>query len=91
MQQLFPKPNSNYPPASFRMNRPKLCSYCWLLIALSFSPINYAQAYLDPGTGSYAIQIAIGIIFGATYTLKTFGSRLINRLKTRRRKSNVEA
>jgi hypothetical protein len=44
----------------------------------------YAHAYIDPGAGSYAIQIAIGVIFGASYTLKSFGSKLLKRFKNRK-------
>lgn len=64
----------------------RLRSALWLLIPLALSPLSFAHAYLDPGTGSYAIQIAIGLIFGATYTLRNFGSKLISRFRSRKDK-----
>ncbi len=48
----------------------------WLLIPVCLSPLSFAHAYLDAGTGSYVIQVAIGVIFGATYTLKTFSGKI---------------
>ena len=53
----------------------------WLLIPVVLSPLHQAHAYLDPGTGSYIIQVAIGVIFGATYMVKVFWSRIINFFK----------
>ncbi len=56
----------------------------WLLLPIVLSPLHLAHAYLDPGTGSYIIQVAIGIIFGATYTLKVFSGRIVNYFKNLR-------
>lgn len=39
-------------------------------------PTHFVHAYLDPGTGSYAIQALIGVVFGAAYTMRSFGGRL---------------
>lgn len=61
----------------------KIVPWLWLIIPLWLSPLHYVHAYLDPGAGSYAIQMAIGIIFGATYALKSFGSRIIAQFKSR--------
>lgn len=33
-------------------------------------------AYLDPGTGSYILQLAIGILFGVLFALKLFWNRI---------------
>jgi hypothetical protein len=33
-------------------------------------------AYLDPGTGSYLLQLALAGILGASYAVKHFWSRL---------------
>jgi hypothetical protein len=38
---------------------------------LLFFPINLF-AYLDPGTGSYLIQIFLASLFGAIFILKSF-------------------
>lgn len=35
-----------------------------------------AQAYLDPGTGSYIIQIAIGVVAGGVFALKIYWTRV---------------
>ncbi len=58
----------------------------WLIIPLALSP-RLAHAYLDPGSGSYAVQVVIGVLFGATYTLKSFGGRIISRFKKQSGKS----
>jgi hypothetical protein len=36
-----------------------------------------AHAYLDPGTGSYLLQIVIAGLLGAAFTLKLFWKRLL--------------
>jgi hypothetical protein len=35
-----------------------------------------AYAYIDPGTGSYILQIVIASLVGAAFTLKLFWKRL---------------
>ena len=40
-----------------------------------FSPD--AQAYLDPGSGSYLFQIIIGVVLGAGVALRMFWHRII--------------
>ncbi len=44
------------------------------LILLVFSQPAYA--YLDPGSGSYLIQIAIASFFGSLYFIKVFWGRI---------------
>lgn len=34
------------------------------------------DAYLDPGTGSYLLQIAVAALFGGLFFIKTFWSRI---------------
>ena len=50
----------------------------WLLLLLIFIifPINFAHAYLDPGSGNYIIQILIGAILGGAYAIKTYYKRI---------------
>jgi len=36
-----------------------------------------AYAYIDPGTGSYVIQVAIAFVVGALFAAKMFGKRII--------------
>jgi len=43
------------------------------LLLLTVRP---AHAYLDPGTGSYALQIGLAGLFGALFALKSFWRRL---------------
>ncbi len=33
-------------------------------------------AYLDPGSGSYIIQVLLGILFGASYLIKVYWGRI---------------
>ncbi len=41
-----------------------------------------AHAYLDPGTGSYMFQVAIGALLAGLFTLKASWRRLVGFLKT---------
>lgn len=53
----------------------KFSALIWLL-ALIFPPP--AHAYLDLGTGSYVVQIAIATLMGGAFFLKSYWSRLKN-------------
>ncbi len=47
--------------------------YYFLLIAVGvFVLPKLTHAYLDPGTGSYIIQIIIGLLLGGMFFLRTF-------------------
>ena len=48
------------------------------LLALSFVVLMpcHAYAYIDPGTGSYVLQILIAGLVGASFTIKLFGKRI---------------
>jgi hypothetical protein len=46
-----------------------------LLLAIFIKPPP-VYAYLDPGTGSYFFQLAIGGIFGGLFLLKTFWKQI---------------
>ena len=35
-----------------------------------------AHAYLDPGTGSYVLQIVIGVVLSAAFAVKVFWIRI---------------
>ena len=35
-----------------------------------------AYAYLDPGTGSYILQLIIGILFGLLFAVKMFWGKI---------------
>ena len=42
-----------------------------------------AHAYIDPGTGSFIIQVVIGVVAGALVTLKIFWSKVKNFFKSK--------
>ena len=46
-----------------------------LLLYLVFSP-SIACAYIDPGTGSYVLQIVLAVFIGGLYALKIYWRRL---------------
>ena len=48
-----------------------------------------ADAYLDPGTGSYFIQMAIAVFVGGLFALKLFWSKIKLYLKNMFIKKNV--
>jgi len=51
---------------------------CALLAVLaSLLLVREAHAYLDPGTGSYILQILIAGLFGALFMLKVFWGRIV--------------
>jgi hypothetical protein len=39
-------------------------------------PLPTVFAYLDPGTGSYLLQLALAGVLGASYAVKHFWSRV---------------
>lgn len=42
-----------------------------------FVAVKPAQAYLDPGTGSYITQLAIGFLIGGGYFVKMYWQKII--------------
>jgi hypothetical protein len=59
----------------------------WIAAFLIITPLHSAHAYIDAGTGSYAIQVTIGVIFGAGYALRSFGGRFVTKIKHYLRKN----
>lgn len=59
------------------MNKFKLYSYITILFTAIFlsAPVNL-YAYLDPGSGSYFIQIAIAAILGGFYAVKVYWGKI---------------
>ena len=41
----------------------------------------YAHAYLDPGTGSYVFQIAVGAFLGGVFAIKGTWRRVVDFVK----------
>lgn len=64
---------------SFRPHLPwcALLGFCWLL----FPPPTYA--YIDPGTGSYLVQVVIAGLLGVLVSLKIYWARIRTFLKGR--------
>ena len=58
----------------------------WLILFIIFLPLHTAHAYVDPGPGSYVIQIIVGVFFGAIYVTKGFWKNLILKIKNRKKK-----
>jgi hypothetical protein len=46
--------------------------YTCIFIVLIFVSPQLAHAYLDPSSGSYFLQIVIGLAAGAIFTIKTY-------------------
>lgn len=49
-----------------------------LVVALSSVVIPSANAYIDPGSGSFIVQMAVGAILGASLAIKVFWRRLVS-------------
>ena len=56
--------------------RATLCTGLMLLIVAVFFLPTPAHAYLDPGTGSYFIQIALAALVGAAFAVRLFWGRI---------------
>ena len=54
-----------------------------LTLALVVSLERSAHAYLDPGTGSQALQMGLAGFFGALFTLKMFWQRVLQLINTK--------
>jgi hypothetical protein len=53
----------------------RLVAISLLVVSLLLLPMS-AHAYLDPGTGSYILQIVIGSLLAAAFAIKTFWHRI---------------
>lgn len=51
------------------------------MLFICLIPTKNVHAYLDPGTGSYIIQIIIGATFGAGYVIKVYFGRIVGFFK----------
>lgn len=49
-----------------------------------------AQAYIDPGTGSYIFQLVVGLLLGLTLTVKMFWRRITGLIFGRSRARSVK-
>ncbi|MBI4728331.1 MAG: hypothetical protein HY775_02330 [Acidobacteria bacterium] len=71
------------------------CSTATLVLALTLgwtiATVRPAHAYVDPGTGSYMIQVVAGLIGGLLLTVGAFWRRIFAFLRGGRRKSEERA
>lgn len=49
-----------------------------LVLAFSVGVIPVANAYMDPGAGSYIFQVIVGVLLGAGVAVKVFWHRILN-------------
>ena len=52
-----------------------------LLVFLCFVQPRKAFAYVDPGTGSYVLQVLLAALFGALFAVKIFWTKIKRLLK----------
>jgi hypothetical protein len=52
-----------------------------VLILICIAPYRLAYAYVDPGTGSYVLQLLLAAFFGLLFTLKVFWAKIKGALK----------
>jgi hypothetical protein len=53
--------------------------FAGMATAVVFPP--HAFAYLDPGTGSYVLQVAAAVFFGGIFVVKTFWGHITSTIK----------
>jgi len=46
------------------------------LTAIILGPLGKAQAYLDPGSGSFIIQLVIGVLLGGAVAMRAYWSKI---------------
>ncbi|MDP7248285.1 MAG: hypothetical protein QGF00_01680 [Planctomycetota bacterium] len=65
------------------------------LILYLYLAVREAHAYIDPGTGSYILQIIVAGLLGAAYALKLYWTKvwlfLTNKLSSSKSSSTDEA
>lgn len=53
----------------------------FFLLSLLFLLISNVHAYIDPGSGSYILQVLIGFVLGVLYFIKHFWDKIRGLLK----------
>ncbi len=54
----------------------QVVSIILLTLLAIFALSSQARAYVDPGTGSYILQMVIAGLLGSLFTIKLFGKRI---------------
>jgi hypothetical protein len=47
-----------------------------LLLLICIAPFRNVEAYIDPGTGNYLLQVVLAALFGVVFALKVFWTRI---------------
>jgi len=47
-----------------------------LFVAISLIPLRHVHAYVDPGSGSYILQLLVAGLFGALFAVRVFWARI---------------
>lgn len=61
-----------------------------LVLAFSFTVIPVANAYIDPGSGSFIIQMLVGAALGASLAIKVFWRKIVSFFTGRKRDGSDE-
>jgi hypothetical protein len=62
-------------------SRPSVRSAAALALAATALVVPPAHAYVDPGTGSFVLQVLLAAFFGAAYTFRRAWRGLIERVR----------
>lgn len=62
-----------------------------LILGYSLVPIPVANAYMDPGSGSFIIQMLIGAMLGAAVAIKVFWRRIVGFFSRKRRTEDQDS
>jgi len=49
---------------------------CWIILMVIFLLPNSAHAYIDPGSGSYVLQIILASLLGGIFYIKTIWRKI---------------
>ena len=59
-----------------------------IIFALLSTPLRSGQLYLDPGSGSFILQILVASLLGALFVVKAYWKKIVNFI--RRREDDTE-
>ena len=85
-EHLSPNHGSTARRPPRRAEAPWILCFATVLWAFALSPVP-CWAYLDPGTGSYVLQILIAAFVGGLFALKGFWSKIKNKFRRNRSSS----
>ncbi len=72
------------------MTRRRLPTTIIVFFVLLIGLAGNAHAYIDPGTGSYILQLLVAALLGAMFTLKLYWARVKNFFRTLTTKTKAE-